>query len=293
MKKIFILGLIFLAILIIVLFLNNDEIIIESPIENVPAALPPSIGLIPGNEITQGETLRVVLKNPGNASSSFVFQNKKYHFFEYSGEWNALIPFSAGAATGTLNLSIGSSTEGISVKAGDFRIETIVMPKIITSPALVAQYQQERKKVSETYASSEPEIHFSGPFGLPMENIEITTEFGETYFDPSDNSRSFHNGVDLRADIGVPIKAINDGIVKTADEYLLEGKFVMIDHGFDIFSNYLHLSEIYAKPGEKVFKGQIIGLSGDSGKSVGPHLHFMVKIGDIPIDPLAFIKIWE
>jgi murein DD-endopeptidase MepM/ murein hydrolase activator NlpD len=292
--------------------LKTNQVAVEAPklkLASAPAAITPvaplhSIKLIPGNEIIQGETLRVVLKNwiPASAgmteegaimTKSFIFQNKKYDFFEYNGEWNALIPFSASAATGTLNLSIGSSTENIFIKAGDFRVETIVMPKIITSPALVAKYQQERKKVLETYASSKPEIHFNEPFGLPMDNIKITTEFGETYFDPSDDSRSFHNGVDLKADIGVPVKAINDGIVKTADEYLLEGKFAMIDHGFGIFSNYLHLSEIYVKPGEKVSKGQIIGLSGNSGKSVGPHLHFMVKVGDVPVDPLAFIEIWK
>jgi murein DD-endopeptidase MepM/ murein hydrolase activator NlpD len=301
MKKIIVFGLIFVAVLIAGFLLKTDKVAIKAPeleLASAPVAVTPtpplfSIELIPGNEIIQGETLRVILKNQGNASSSFIFQNKKYDFFEYDREWNALIPFSASAATGTLVLSISSSTENIIVKAGDFNVETIIMPKIITSPALVAQYQQERKKVLETYASSKPELHFSGPFDLPMDKIEISTEFGETYFDPSDNSRSFHNGVDLRADIGLPVKAINDGIVKTADEYLLEGKFVTLDHGFDIFSNYLHLSEIYVKSGEKVSKGQIIGLSGDTGKSIGPHLHFMVKIKDVPIDPLAFIEIWK
>ncbi len=296
MKKALILILIFAVILIIGFIFKNNQLVVQAPeteLANPPASPLPSIKLIPGNEITQGETLRVVFKNLQNASSSFVFQNKTYNFFNYNGEWNALVPFSADTATGIVQLAIGSSTKDIVINPGNFNIVTLVMPKLITSPALVAQYQQEREKVVETYASSKPEIYFNKPFGLPLNNIEITTNFGETYFDPSNNSKSFHNGIDLRADIGTPIMAINDGIVKTADDYILEGKFVMVDHGFGIFSNYLHLSEISVKQGEKVSKGQVIGLTGESGRSVGPHLHFMIKISDVPVNPLLFINIWK
>jgi murein DD-endopeptidase MepM/ murein hydrolase activator NlpD len=98
-----------------------------------------------------------------------------------------------------------------------------------------------------------------------------------------------HYGVDLRADVGTPVFAVEGGIVRVADNWLAEGNVVIIDHGYGLFSLYFHLSRLKVKSGEVVGAGQIIALSGQSGAAKGPHLHFEMRLNGIAISPWNFM----
>jgi murein DD-endopeptidase MepM/ murein hydrolase activator NlpD len=100
-------------------------------------------------------------------------------------------------------------------------------------------------------------------------------------------------GVDLEAKEGDPVFSINDGVVRFSKELPNYGKTIIIDHGLGIFSLYLHLKEFKVSEGEKVKKGEIIALSGNTGYSISPHLHFSVKINGKSVDPLRFIDTVE
>ena len=100
-------------------------------------------------------------------------------------------------------------------------------------------------------------------------------------------------GVDLEADIGTPIYAINGGIVRLSQELTNYGKTIVIDHGSGIFSLYLHIDEFKISEGKEVKRGDIIALSGNTGYSIAPHLHFGVKINGASVDPLRFIETIE
>jgi murein DD-endopeptidase MepM/ murein hydrolase activator NlpD len=99
-----------------------------------------------------------------------------------------------------------------------------------------------------------------------------------------------HPGVDVAVPIGTQVRASGAGTVvevKNDDEY---GKFVRIAHPDTYESVYAHLSEVYPKQGDRVAKGQVIALSGNSGRSTAPHLHFEVRRGGVAVDPLQLIK---
>lgn len=125
-------------------------------------------------------------------------------------------------------------------------------------------------------------------FVNPLTDIFVTNEFGKKtiYVDGS----VYHKGVDLRARRGTPIKAINSGVVLLAKKLSLEGNMVMIDHGSGIVSVYLHLSKIKVKKDQKVENGQVIGLSGNTGSTSGPHLHLIIRARDVYVDPLPAIE---
>ena len=95
-----------------------------------------------------------------------------------------------------------------------------------------------------------------------------------------------HNGVDVAAPPGTPVGAAADGVVVLAEpDMYLTGQTVLIDHGLGLTTNYLHMSEIAVKPGERVAKGQVIGRIGATGRVSGPHLHWGATLHQTAIDP--------
>jgi murein DD-endopeptidase MepM/ murein hydrolase activator NlpD len=114
----------------------------------------------------------------------------------------------------------------------------------------------------------------------------ITSYFGNRYH-PILHFTRFHAGVDIGAGWGSPIVAAADGQVAAAGWAGGYGRQVQIAHGGGMVSSYSHMSEIAAQPGSFVRRGQIIGYVGSSGLSTGPHLHFEVKQGGQPVNPLG------
>jgi hypothetical protein len=117
-------------------------------------------------------------------------------------------------------------------------------------------------------------------------NGPITSYFGYRYH-PILHFTRFHAGVDIGAGWGSPIVAAGDGQVLSAGWSGGYGREVEIAHGGGLVSLYGHMSEIVAQPGSYVRRGQLIGYVGSSGLSTGPHVHFEVRQGGQPVNPMA------
>ena len=100
--------------------------------------------------------------------------------------------------------------------------------------------------------------------------------------------RKFHNGLDLRIPIGTPLYAAQSGKVELVGDSKTSGKYIVIDHGHGVRTSYSHLSSQVVKRGEAIERGALIGESGNTGRSTGPHLHFVVRIGGKSVDPARF-----
>ncbi|ALE17753.1 Peptidase [Altererythrobacter epoxidivorans] len=101
---------------------------------------------------------------------------------------------------------------------------------------------------------------------------------------------SYHSGIDISTGTsGTPYVAPADGVVVlAADDFSLEGKLLIIDHGQGLNSAFLHSSELLVKEGDRVKQGQVIGRIGASGRATGPHLHWSLKWFNARLDPLLF-----
>jgi len=97
-------------------------------------------------------------------------------------------------------------------------------------------------------------------------------------------------GTDYRAKVGTEIRAANDGHIVVSRDLFYTGGTVTIDHGLNIFTVYGHLSKMLVKEGDYVKKGDIIALSGKSGRVTGPHLHWGVKVDGDFIDGDSLIE---
>ena len=112
----------------------------------------------------------------------------------------------------------------------------------------------------------------------------ITDSFGER-LDPFNGEGAFHTGVDVASDYGAPVHATADGIVTIAENHSGYGRLVVLDHGFGISTWYAHLSSFSAVPGTRIKRGEVIGYTGISGRSTGPHVHYEVRVNNAPVNP--------
>lgn len=150
--------------------------------------------------------------------------------------------------------------------------------------------QQDQKKINLARSKSAPEFLFppDSAFMVPVKG-RLTTPYGFTRYVNGEHAGS-HRAIDLAAPEGTPVKAANDGIVVLADDLYLSGLSIYIDHGMHLFSQYIHMSKMHVKAGDRVSKGQIIGEVGTTGFSTGPHLHFTFWAHNVPVNPNPFFE---
>ena len=176
------------------------------------------------------------------------------------------------------------------VKQGNYKKETLkvsskkVKPPKSETDRIYKEYL-ESKKIYATYTKKR---YWEKPFKMPL-NSKITSNYGNARIF-NGTLKSFHSGTDFRAPTGTPIKVTNDGVVVVASKRYYSGNAIIIDHGEGIYSSYSHMSKISVKIGQKVKQGEVLGLSGATGRVTGPHLHFSFIVDSKKIDPLDFIE---
>ncbi len=116
----------------------------------------------------------------------------------------------------------------------------------------------------------------------------ISSNFGYRV-SPFTGRRELHKGMDIANREGTPIIAPADGLVTFADNKWLIGNMITIEHGFGMLTNYGHLHKILKKKGERVKRGEVIALMGNTGRSTGPHVHYEVRLNGVPVNPENFI----
>lgn len=128
------------------------------------------------------------------------------------------------------------------------------------------------------------------PLANPAPGRSVTSPFG-VRTDPILGTAALHSGMDFRAPMGMPAKVTAPGVVTKAGWNGGYGRMVEVDHGNGFATRYGHLSEIDVAVGQKVDAGTIIGKTGSSGRSTGPHLHYEVRHNGEAIDPLRFLTV--
>ena len=127
------------------------------------------------------------------------------------------------------------------------------------------------------------------PNGRPTDYDRVTSSFGHRIH-PVEKKKHLHTGIDVHAFVGTPVIATADGVVSTTQNTASGfGKLIKVNHGMGFVTYYGHLDSIKVKKGQVVSKGEVIGLSGNTGRSTGPHLHYEVRYGNKPLNPAYFI----
>lgn len=122
----------------------------------------------------------------------------------------------------------------------------------------------------------------------PVEG-RVGSSFGERQ-DPINGEGAFHSGIDIEAPSGTPVRASADGEVVSAEMASGYGREIVLNHGHDVQTIYGHLSAMAVIQGQHVSRGQVIGYVGQSGRATGPHLHYEVRVHNVPVNPHKYLR---
>ncbi len=153
--------------------------------------------------------------------------------------------------------------------------------------SVIAQIEQQ--VAAQKAQLAQARVYDGGAFCWPAPSYtRVSSEYGYRVH-PIYGTQKFHSGVDLAAPSGSPILAAYDGTVVGAAYNASMGNYVMIDHGDNLYTIYMHASKLLVSSGQTVSRGQKIALVGSTGNSTGPHLHFTVKLNGSYVTPWNYI----
>ena len=224
-----------------------------------------------------------ILKNPNNINKSYALIPISYYEKSKKQELKIEYLFHDKHKTKVLTLNINQAKydkEEISVNPSK------VNPK---APDVKKRIAKEYHKAMKIYATVTNKSYMKDQFIMPIES-KITSDFGKARV-YNNSHKGYHSGTDFRAKIGTNIIAANRGKAVLVQNRFYSGGTVLVDHGRGIYTCYFHMSKFHVKEGQMVKRGEIIGLSGQSGRVTGPHLHFSARINAVQVDPLQLISL--
>ena len=179
----------------------------------------------------------------------------------------------------------------VPVQPGRFETQHLVLPADkgeLLNPTLVAR---ERNALNIIWPQHDLMPQWTGVFTRPLSSeFQITSPFGTRRSYNGGPVASFHEGQDFGAPAGTVVMAPAPGVVVLAETLAVRGNAVILDHGAGLHTGYWHLSQIAVKVGQQVKRGEKIGEVGTTGLSTGAHLHWEMRIGMTPVNPLTWLE---
>jgi murein DD-endopeptidase MepM/ murein hydrolase activator NlpD len=217
-----------------------------------------------------------------------------------SKAWYGIAGISLETHPGIYPLELKGTTSGgnevsfsrkLTVRAAKYPSIAVTVAKRYTEPSSeqLERINHDKSVKQDIFRHTDPEREWSGKFRPPVD-APVSDVFG-TRRTFNGKVQSMHQGLDYAVPQGTPVSALNAGTVLLASPLYFEGNCVVLDHGQGLLTLYLHLSEIKVKQGERVERGQEIGLSGGTGRATGPHLHLAVRWQGVYLNPATLVAL--
>jgi murein DD-endopeptidase MepM/ murein hydrolase activator NlpD len=208
--------------------------------------------------------------------------------------WYALAGVDVETKPGTYKLELTATLPGgeveqvqrdVVIASAKYKTEVLRVPQKYVKPdaQTLARIEVDKQLKKTAFAREIAVAEWSGRFDVPI-GTKPSEGFG-TRRTFNGELASIHRGMDYHAAPGTPVEAANAGEVVLARELFYEGNCVILNHGQQFLTIYMHLSYLSVKEGEHVQKGQEVGLSGATGRATGPHLHVAVRWQNAYLDP--------
>lgn len=222
------------------------------------------------------------------------FEDKPVLVTAENGQWYAVVglPLDAEPVMHELKIQIGLDTmqQPFDIRPKAYPEQYVTLKdtsKVDLSPKDLARAEREIAAITELKQHWRAAPDTDLDFMLPAKG-ELGGRFGARRFF-NGQMRKPHSGLDVRADSGQPVMASAAGVVLAVEDYFFNGRTVFVDHGNGLITMYCHLKRFNVKVGQKVRKGQRLGLVGQTGRASGPHLHWSVVLNGVMVDPELFI----
>jgi murein DD-endopeptidase MepM/ murein hydrolase activator NlpD len=289
--------------------LPGDVLLLTANDGSGPAGLPDEITAAEIDRLPflQGKTSEIRLSGESGMKLGGSVLDHPLHFFE-DGEstYVALQGVHAMLESGLYPLTLSgvltdgtpfTYTQNVLVQPVDYPYDQplVVNPTTI-DPAVT---RPEDAQWNALAGPATPERLWSGKFRLPSPlDEDYCLETNECWTSTFGNRRSyngspynaFHTGLDIAGGSGTRIYAPAAGVVVFAGPLTVRGNATMIDHGWGVYTGYMHQSDLKVKVGDRVEPGEVIGIVGGTGRVEGPHLHWEVWAGGVQVDPLDWLE---
>jgi murein DD-endopeptidase MepM/ murein hydrolase activator NlpD len=242
-------------------------------------------------QVKLGETLRITC-SPEFSSATLNGRAAKL-FPQSSGNNFGLLPISVkdvpGPATVTVSHSDGGSPRQLSIviRKTVFPSQNVSLSPEIealhSTPEEIALLTGFKEKISDAR-------YWQDPLAPPVSGC-VTSPFGVKRLHNGKATGEYHGGVDQRTPAGEPIRAVTAGTITFAQQFNVLGNAVGVDHGQGLASMYLHMSKLVVTPGAQVQRGDILGYAGSTGRSTGPHLHWVLYVNGVNVNPAQWIEL--
>lgn len=288
--------------------LPGDVFLLPGDQSEGPGALPGDIVAVELNQVPflQGKVAVITVKTREDVTLEGTYQGRELHFFaDGDNRMVALQGVHALAEPGYYPLTIQSeqADEAQFAFSQNVPIDRVNYPydtPLTVDPATVdpAVTRPEDEQWAALTAPATPEKMWNGLFELPSPlPADYCLETGECWSSRFGNRRSyngspyqyFHTGLDVVGGVGTEIYAPAAGEVVFAGPLTVRGNATVINHGWGVYTAYMHQSEILVEEGDKVHPGQLIGYVGGTGRVQGPHLHWEIWVGGVQVDPLDWL----
>lgn len=247
--------------------------------------------------VLQGQVLVISVEVEETAAVQGWVDGQSVAFARKDNGLFGLVPIGVVEPPGerTLLLWAGSSAEDkvratlkLQVAGREFETGTVLVPSdrtYLLDPSLL---QEERARLDKVFNIHTVQPLWSGTFLEPVQGI-LTSPFGarRVYNDGLRESR--HAGIDLSAPLGTSVLAANAGRVVLAESLQVHGNGVIVNHGLGLCTAYFHLDSIAVTVGQTVERGEVLGTLGNTGLSTGAHLHWEMRLNNIPVDPMQWV----
>jgi murein DD-endopeptidase MepM/ murein hydrolase activator NlpD len=250
----------------------------------------------------QGQALQLSYPTePGLAAVSVRWSDHDVPFFLSGDRWVATVGVDLDSRPGDHAVNVTFSyddgrarvaNEPVIVGAQQYPTTELQVEEryVELSPEDQARADREGAETTAIYDTFTPQRFWTAAFEIPVRGAKDGRNFGHRRVF-NGQPRAPHSGADLRATTGTPIYAANRGRVVLAKNLFYSGNAVFIDHGFGLYTTYLHLSKIDVAVGDIVDRGQQLGLAGATGRVTGPHLHWGVRLLDARVDPFSLVRL--
>jgi murein DD-endopeptidase MepM/ murein hydrolase activator NlpD len=241
--------------------------------------------------IPLGQTVRLRCDSP--AATARLNGRTVRLFKQENGDWLGLMPVAVADTPGTYPIEF-LAEDGTPVASISLIIRKTVFPSqnVVLAPQIEALHSTpEEMQTLTAFRDSVSDIRYwDDPLAPPVPGCVISP-FGVKRLHNGKPTGEIHSGIDQRASDGTPIRAVAAGVVKIVQPFNVLGGTVAIDHGQGLETMYLHMSKLNVEVGSRVNKGDVIGYVGATGRANGPHLHWVVYVNGVPVNPLQWVAL--
>ena len=241
--------------------------------------------------ISLGQTVRLSCQIP--ASTAKLNDRTVRLFLQSNGGSQGLMPIAVADVPGAYEIQF-LAEDGTTLASAKLTIRPTKFPtqNVVLAPQIEALHStpEDIQTLTEFRNTVSDVKYWEDPLTAPVPGC-VLSPFGVKRLHNGKPTGEIHAGIDQRSPAGRPVRSVAAGTVKIAQPFAVLGGTVAIDHGQGLETMYLHMSKLLVQPGARVKKGEVIGYVGATGRANGPHLHWVVDVNGVPVNPQQWVAL--